>query len=194
MIDSNAGSGYPVVDTDQAQGARLATEHLLDLGHRQGVAHRRAPSRPSRPCTGRSPGAARSRRPASRPPQCSTATGPTESGYRLGLELGARPGVTAIFAANDQMALGAMRALHELGRDIPEDVSVVGFDDMDEARAFWPPLTTVRQDFRAVGRLSIEKLLQQIAGNTPASVVTTVPTRLMVRKSTTAPARPGSTA
>ena len=59
---------------------------------------------------------------------------------------GRRADVTAIFAANDEMALGAMRALHELGRDIPADVSIVGFDDMDVSASFWPPLTTVRQD------------------------------------------------
>jgi ABC-type sugar transport system substrate-binding protein len=63
--------------------------------------------------------------------------------------LGRRADVTAIFAANDQMALGVMRALHEIGRDIPGDISIVGFDDMAEARSFWPPLTTVRQDFAA---------------------------------------------
>ena len=97
--------------------------------------------------------------------------------------------MTAIFAANDQMALGAMRALHELGRAIPGEVSIVGFDDLEESTSFWPPLTTVRQDFHAVGRLSIENLLQQMAGNSPVNDATKVPTQLIVRKSTAAPAR-----
>ena len=67
--------------------------------------------------------------------------------------LAARPDVTAIFAANDQMALGVLRALHERGRAVPGDVSVVGFDDMAESASFWPPLTTVHQNFDEVGRL-----------------------------------------
>ncbi len=111
----------------------------------------------------------------------------SESGYRHGLTLGRRADVTAIFAANDQMALGVMRALHELGRDIPGDISIVGFDDMAEARSFWPPLTTIRQDFAAVGRLSIRKLLEKVSGAVAENDKTSVPTELIVRNSTAAP-------
>jgi len=107
-----------------------------------------------------------------------------ESGYQHGLELGRRDDVTAIFAANDQMALGVMQALHELGREIPGDISIVGFDDMEEARSFWPPLTTIRQDFTAVGRLSFRHLLRKVSGDQPDSDKTTVPTQLIVRSST----------
>jgi DNA-binding LacI/PurR family transcriptional regulator len=104
------------------------------------------------------------------------------------LTLGREKNVTAIFAANDQMALGAMRALHELGRRIPTDISVVGFDDMEEAHSFWPPLTTVRQDFAAVGRLSVQKLLRKIARTERATNdKTTVPTELIIRASTGEP-------
>lgn len=95
--------------------------------------------------------------------------------------------MTAIFAANDQMALGAMRALHELGRDIPGDVSVVGFDDMDEARAFWPPLTSVHQNFREVGRIAMERLLAQIADGTVPIETALIPTELVVRESSGPP-------
>jgi DNA-binding LacI/PurR family transcriptional regulator len=187
VVDSDAGSGYTVVDTDQAQGARLATEHLLELGHAQvwhiagpptsfSAAHRVESWR----STLRAAGIA--------PPEPLHGDWTTESGYRHGLTLGRRPEVTAIFAANDQMALGTMRALHELGRAIPEQVSVVGFDDMEEAHSFWPPLTTVRQDFAAVGRLSVRELLRKIddAGSRePDRMV--VPTRLVVRASTGSP-------
>jgi DNA-binding LacI/PurR family transcriptional regulator len=115
----------------------------------------------------------------------------TRSGYLHGLALGRRPEVTAIFAANDHMALGVMRALHELGRRIPQDVSVVGFDDMEETQAFWPPLTTVRQDFASVGLLSVQKLLDKIGGSGPELIdKTLVPTRLVVRASTGAPPPP----
>jgi LacI family transcriptional regulator len=70
--------------------------------------------------------------------------------------------VTAVFAANDQMALGMMRAFHEAGVRVPEDVSVVGFDDIPEAEYLSPPLTTVRQDFDEVGRRCIAALLHLI--------------------------------
>ena len=70
------------------------------------------------------------------------------------------PEVTAVFAANDQMAIGILRALHECGRSVPGDISVVGFDDIPEAEFLIPPLTTVRQDFPAVGRRAIEVIQQ----------------------------------
>ena len=103
-------------------------------------------------------------------------------------DLGTRKKVTAIFAASGQTALGAMRALRELSRRIPADNSVVGFDDMEEAHSFWPPLTSVRQDFTSVGRLSIQKILRKITQTeTAAKLKTTVPTELIVRASTGPP-------
>jgi DNA-binding LacI/PurR family transcriptional regulator len=80
-----------------------------------------------------------------------------------------------------------MRALHELGRDIPGDISVVGFDDMEEAHSFWPPLTTVHQNFTAVGRLSIQKLLDKVDNAGARNDKTTVPTELIIRSSTGRP-------
>ena len=74
------------------------------------------------------------------------------SGYRVGQMLARIPEVTAVFAANDHLALGILRALHERGRRVPDDLSVVGFDDVPEAGYFIPPLTTVRPDFHAVAR------------------------------------------
>lgn len=183
VVDSGAGPGYTVVDTDQALGARQATEHLLRLGHRQvwhiagpetsfSAAHRAESWRE----TLRGAGIA--------PSPLLRGDWTAESGYQHGLTLGRRDDVTAIFAANDEMALGAMRALHELGRRVPADVSIVGFDDMDVAASFWPPLTTVRQDFAAVGRLSIQKLLAKVADPAIPPDTTVVPTDLVVRKST----------
>ncbi|MFE1646894.1 LacI family DNA-binding transcriptional regulator [Microbacterium sp. P01] len=183
VIDSNAGSGYPVVDTDQAQGARVATEHLLSLGHPQ-VWHIAGPTTSFSASHRADSWRSTLRRAGIAPPEEFYGDWTTDSGYRIGRELGAREDVTAIFAANDQMALGAMRALHELGRDIPGDVSVVGFDDMDEARDFWPPLTTVHQSFREVGRLAMERLLAQIADPGAGVGTTFIPTELVVRDST----------
>jgi DNA-binding LacI/PurR family transcriptional regulator len=76
----------------------------------------------------------------------------SRSGYESGLAMVRETRPTAVFAANDQMALRLLRALHEAGIRVPEDVSVVGFDDMPESGYFTPPLTTVRQDFRELGQ------------------------------------------
>jgi DNA-binding LacI/PurR family transcriptional regulator len=182
VIDSNAGSGYTVVDTDQALGARQATKHLLELGHRQ-VWHIAGPEN-SFSATHRVESWQHTLMSAGiTPPGVLRGDWTPESGYRHGLTLGRRADVTAIFAANDQMALGTMRALHELGRDIPGDVSVVGFDDMEEAHSFWPPLTTISQDFTTVGRLSVQKLLDRVANGSAEIAKITVPTQLVVRSS-----------
>ena len=95
--------------------------------------------------------------------------------------------MTAIFVANDQMALGVLRALHERGREIPREVSIVGFDDIPEAQYFTPPLTTVRQDFSEMGRSSLRLLLElmQDTGQPPQRV--TIAPELVVRRSTGPP-------
>ena len=74
------------------------------------------------------------------------------SGYAAGQRVADDRDVTAVFAANDAMALGVLKALHEHGREVPADVSVVGFDDVPEAAYFWPGLTTVNQEFSMLGR------------------------------------------
>ena len=187
VIDSGAGPGYTVVDTDQALGARQATEHLLGLGHRQ-VWHIAGPETSFSAAHRAESWEGALRAAGITPPPLYRGNWTAESGYRHGLTLGRRPDVTAIFAANDEMALGAMRALHELGRDVPADVSIVGFDDMDVAASFWPPLTTVRQDFTAVGRLSIQKLLAKVSDPAASNDTTIVPTDLIIRGSTARPA------
>ena len=94
------------------------------------------------------------------------------SGYAAGRQLAARiragEDITAVFLANDQMALGLLAALHEEGLEIPEDVSVVGFDDLPEAPYFTPPLTTVRQDFAELGRRGVQLVLARLRGRGPA--------------------------
>lgn len=188
LVDSDAGDQYTVVDTDQALGARQATEYLLGLGHRQ-VWHIAGPGT-SFSATHRVGSWQRTLSSAGiTPPEVLRGDWTAESGYRHGRTLGKRDDVTAIFAANDQMALGVMRALHELGRDIPGDISVVGFDDMAEAGSFWPPLTTIHQDFAAVGRLSIQKLLSKVADRDVQHGTTLVPTQLIVRSSAGPPAQ-----
>ena len=187
VIDSDAGSGYAVVDTDQALGARLATEHLLSLGHR-GIWHIGGPTTSFSANHRAESWRATLERAGIAPPPIIHGDWSTESGYQSMLEIAGEADLTAVFAANDQMALGAMKALHELGRDIPSDVSVVGFDDMDESGSFWPPLTTVHQNFREVGRVAMERLLAQIEDPNAEPTTTLIPTELVVREST-GPAR-----
>ncbi|MGC7098242.1 LacI family DNA-binding transcriptional regulator [Amycolatopsis lurida] len=187
VIDSGARRDHPVVDTDQAGGAASATQHLLDAGHRT-VWHIAGPPESYAAERRRHSWQATLERAGRQVPPVRTGDWSPESGYRHGLRLAADPAVTAVFAANDQMALGLLRALHENGRDVPGDVSVVGFDDMAEAAQFWPPLTTVRQSFDEVGRRAVTALLTEIATGSPAGTVAiTVPTELVVRASTGPP-------
>ena len=104
------------------------------------------------------------------------------SGYRAMQTLLRREVPSAVFVANDQMALGAYRAVHEAGLRIPGDVSVVGFDDVAEAAMYAPPLTTVAEDWTELGREALQTALGLDASATPSAV--TLPTRLMVRDST----------
>ncbi len=79
--------------------------------------------------------------------------------YRL---LEERPGIDAVFASNDQMALGVLHGAHRLGRRVPEDLSVVGVDNIAESSHFWPPLTTVHQPLGDVGALAVREIDQSI--------------------------------
>jgi LacI family transcriptional regulator len=96
---------------------------------------------------------------------------------------------TAIFAANDLSAFGVMAALQEQGLKVPEDMSVVGFDDVPSALHVHPALTTVRQPMEGMGRAAVSTLLSQIAGLAADSARVTLPTELMVRQSSGAPRR-----
>ncbi|WP_246060802.1 LacI family DNA-binding transcriptional regulator [Nocardioides dongxiaopingii] len=152
------------VGVDQCEGAVLGTRHLLDLGHTD-VVHLSGP--PSwTEARARLLGYQTAMYAAGlRPAPHVTGDWSARSGYAAGLEIARRRDVTAAFCANDQMALGLLRALHEAGRRVPDDVSVVGFDDIPEAAYLIPPLTTVRQDFGAVGRRAIEILQCAIRGD-----------------------------
>ena len=97
------------------------------------------------------------------------------------------PEATAVFAANDHLALGILRALSERGRRVPEEVSVVGFDDVPEAAYFIPPLTTVRPDFRAVAETALRTLLAQIEAGRPVVERHTIAPTLVRRDSVAAP-------
>lgn len=171
------------VSVDQSTGADLAMRHLLDLGHRR-IQHIAGPVAFFE--------AAARRMSYERALTASglAASDPivgdwsAESGYRAAEHIA--PATTAVFSANDQMALGLIAGLRDEGRRVPEDVSVVGFDDMPEARFYRPALTTVRQDFEQIGRVAVESLIRQIEGG-GAERIAPLDVRLIVRDSTAPP-------
>jgi len=185
VIDAAADSGFRTVSSDHAGGGAAATHHLLQLGH--ATVHHLAG------------------------PEASFATAERERGWRQALQtagievppvargdwsaesgnaaVAALESATAVFSANDQMALGLIRALEDLGRRVPEDVSVIGFDDVPDAANFRPPLTTIRQDFPRLAADAVTALVADIEagsrGDESREVEPhVVPTHLIERHST----------
>lgn len=169
------------IDFNQDIGTRQAMEHLLGLGHVT-VHHVSGPadsySAIAREAAWRSVLLEHGRRV---PPVVPGDWSP-DSGYRATRQLLAAERPTAVLVANDQMALGAFRALLEAGLRVPQDVSVVGFDNIDEAVAFPSPLTTVAQDWEMVGREALRVALSMLEGGPPQTV--SLPTHLVLRAST----------
>jgi DNA-binding LacI/PurR family transcriptional regulator len=174
--------GLNSVSLNQAGGARDVTMHLLDQGAPQ-VVHVAGPPGWAE-TDGRIQGwrAAHRERGLDAPPLIEGDWG-AASGYQAGLTLAKNSSVAAVFVANDQMALGLLRAFHEQGRRAPDDVLVAGFDDIPESAFFQPPLTTVRQDFDALGRQSIDLLLEQINDGERRASSVLIPAQLIVRRS-----------
>jgi DNA-binding LacI/PurR family transcriptional regulator len=186
-VDAGAGLSVPVVMVDQRAGAARVTRHLLSLGH-ETVWHVAGPV-DWVDANGRVDGWREVLEAGGHQvPEVLRGDWSSRSGYQIGRSLAQDPEVTAIFVGNDQMALGVLRALREAGRRVPEDVSVVGFDDVPESAYFWPPLTTVRQDFEEVGRHAFHVLLDQMAGR-PSQPRRLVEPELIVRESTGAAPR-----
>jgi len=185
-LQSTGIVGANAMSVDQIAGARLATRHLIDLGHRD-IYHLAGPQDWIE-AEARMHGFLEEMG-ARDVPTTAPILGDwtAEFGYHAGRELLQVRDFTAIFSSNDQMALGLMHAIREAGLDVPRDVSIVGFDDIPEAAHFWPPLTTVRQDFAELGRRCVALLLASIAGATPEKQDAIMP-ELIVRASTSHPA------
>ncbi len=189
-VEAGPDHGVPVVAVDQVGGAASATRHLLDLGH-ETVWHIAGPPdflearqrlegwRATLETAG-----------AEAPPPLTGDWSP-RAGYDLGRRLSRNHDVTAVFVANDQMALGVLRAMHESGRRIPDELSIVGFDDIPEARYFLPPLTTVRQDFDELGSRSVHLLLRIMSDGDRLPSSPHVEPELIVRASTSVMDRAG---
>lgn len=181
-VDGDPRRPVPVVTVDQVAGAREATRHLLEAGHRT-VWHVSGPA-DWFDSAGRIEGWREALRAAgAEVPPLVSADWSAASGYRCGQMLARMPEVTAIFTANDHLALGVLRALHEYGRRVPDEISVVGFDDVPEAAYFIPPLTTVRPDFAAVARASLELLLAQLESGAVDELRQTIAPTLVSRQS-----------
>jgi DNA-binding LacI/PurR family transcriptional regulator len=188
LVAAEAGPehGVPVVAVDQLAGAASATQHLLDLGH-QSVWHITGPPNFIESEQRKNGWRATLEAAGADVPAPLVGDWSPGAGYELGQRLSQDPGVTAVFVANDQMALGLLRALHEARREVPGEISVVGFDDIPEAAFFQPPLTTVRQDFIEMGRRSLRLLLQTVESGRRSEEGSLVPPELIVRRSTGPP-------
>ncbi|WP_200800009.1 LacI family DNA-binding transcriptional regulator [Jatrophihabitans endophyticus] len=181
-VDGQPDGGAGSVGVDQYGGAVIATEHLLATGH-DTVWHVAGPADWND---------SRAREAGWRDtllgrglelPPVSRGDWSPASGYEAGRMLARIPDCTAIFAANDHMALGVARALQEHGRRVPEDVRLVGFDDVPESAFYAPPLTTIHQDFAAVGRAGLELLIEQIETPGAAARSVLIPATLVTRAS-----------
>ena len=168
---------------DERGAGKDATNHLLSLGHKT-VHHVSVPTMGKH--SGRTDGwrAALTAAGASIPPVLH-ATWEPASGYRVGQELAANEDVTAVFCGNDDVAIGVIRALLDSGRRVPEDVSVVGFDDQPHVALWRPALTTVRQDFQDLGARAFTLLAATVETGTPPGSSTVKP-ELILRESTAA--------
>ena len=184
LVDSRAYDDRISVNADQRQGARLAVEHLLELGHPT-VWHVAGPVESSNAASDRAESWRQTLRSHGiEAPEPLGGSWRAESGYEAGRTIAGRQDVSAVFCANDQLALGVLRALHEAGRDVPGEISVVGFDDNPESAEYWPPLTTVRQNFAEVGQRAFALLNQAIQRETVKPGLRLIENELVVREST----------
>ena len=180
---------FPSIAADSDEGARTAVRHLIDLGHRR-IAYITGDERLA---------SARDRRHAYietmaqfglgfDPSLIVTGDFSQNRGFEATTELLSLTNPpTAIFAANDLSAFGAITAIREAGLRVPDDISVIGFDDIPAAAQFYPALTTVRQPLHQMGRSAISTLLAQIAGIEPVSPQVSLKTEIVTRSSTAVP-------
>lgn len=182
VVDAAADSGFRAVSSDHAGGARAATRHLLQLGH--ATVHHVAGPEGSFAAAERERGWRETLQAAGiQAPQVVRGDWSAESGHAVAASL---EQAAAVFSANDQMALGLIRGLADRGRRVPDDVSVIGFDDVPDAANFRPPLTTIRQDFAALAEVAVSALVAEIesADGDADGGSHVVPTELIERSST----------
>lgn len=174
------------MDFDNFAGGQLATNHLIGLGHRRIVLITGDPLHPDANERTRGYRVALEKAGIAYDPALVIVGDYTESGGLRAAEQLAETGqsYTAIFAANDQMASGAVLGLHRRGVRVPEDVSVVGFDDLPTSLYAVPPLSTINQSSYEQGRLAAQAMLQLLAGTRPT---VTVPLPRLIARESSAP-------
>ena len=186
-VDSNLGYKCPAIFINQELGSRIATQHLIGLGHKK-IAYLQGPLF-WRAAELRFKGWVKELKSAGLSPgPVMIGNWTAESGFEATQKLIAQNWgeYSALVVANDQMALGAIRAFEENGIQIPRDLSVVGFDDIPEAAFFRPPLSTIKQDFATLASSSVECLMSQL-NHQPASRSRTIRPILVGRESTATP-------
>lgn len=183
MIDVRKGTAVPSVLIDQAHGSALTTRHLLELGHTR-IGEVSGPLSWSGALERHEAWQATLRRAGLQPGPSLPGDWSAAGGYRAAQQL--PQDLSAVVVGNDQMALGVIAALRESGRRVPEDVSVVGFDDVPEARFYHPPLSTVRQDFGGLGERSAELIVARLRDPQAPPSQLLLPPELVVRASTAA--------
>jgi LacI family transcriptional regulator len=184
-VDSPA---VPLVQVDNHRGARIATEHLLSLGHRR-IAHiAGAPARISEERLLGYQAALADAGVSSDSSLVAPGAFTEAGGYEaMGTLMAAANGPTAVFAANDLSAIGAMSAASAAGRRLPGDLSIVGFDDVRLSQYTSPPLTTIRQPAVAIARHATDLLLGMVGGRRPRKLHHPFAPELIVRGSTSSP-------
>jgi DNA-binding LacI/PurR family transcriptional regulator len=186
VVEADPEAAVSAVTVDSRLGATLATRHLLELGH-ETVFHISGPQ-DFIEAQERVTGWRETLQQAGAPvPELIFGDWSAQSGYDAGKLLSKLPDATAVFAANDNIALGLLRALDEAALSVPGDMSIVGFDDIAEAGFFTPPLTSIRQDFSEMGRRSVELLLRQIETGARSVEHITLAPELILRESTAPP-------
>ena len=174
-----------LVSIDQYRGARSAVRHLVEIGHRR-ILHVAGPANAADAIE-----RIRGWRDELQVHGLE-ATEPVHgdwsaaSGYAAAMKLAVEPD-SAVFVGNDQMAIGLVSGLRERHLNVPQDVSVVGFDDIPEAGFLHPPLTTIRQDFAALGQMMMQKVLVALEESDVATTDTPLPTHVILRASTQPP-------
>jgi DNA-binding LacI/PurR family transcriptional regulator len=182
IVDTEPSKKFDAVNIENFLGAKLTTEHLIALGHKS-IAH----------ITGPMDGFEGEQRRAGYEEAMNSAKLKIDviegdwsisTGYEIGKKIAARKiRPTALFTANDHLALGAIKAFGEEGIRVPADMSIIGFDDIPEAAYLRPALTTVRQDFDQLGNLAIKRMILQLREPRKPESLTIAP-ELIIREST----------
>jgi DNA-binding LacI/PurR family transcriptional regulator len=187
VVKSAKDDAFLTASVDQELGAALAVRHLIDLGHRR-IAHVAGPLDWLDAWARHRAWQIEMKAAGLEELDVVVGDWTANFGYEVAHQRGRLPDCTAIFAANDQIALGLIHGFAERAIRVPDDVSIVGFDDLPEAKHFLPPLTTVRQDFRALGERSVEVLRAALEGREldRRSIIAPL---LIVRESAASPRR-----